>query len=118
MTPNTACRRWVGAACVLLATSAGADDLFAWRDLDQLRAHFERLPERELERSFLRCARESSQRLMGFDDAALCSAGFEALKKRKFGGDFDALLAWWRLHRDERPDAPASPAAAASTIPP
>ena len=42
---------------------------------------------------------------MGFDEAALCSIGFEALKKRKFGGDFNAMLAWWRLHRDAAPDA-------------
>jgi len=111
MASNTACRRWIGVACILLAASAGAaDDLSIWRERDQLRAHFERMPERDLERLFLRCSRDSSERLLGFDEAALCSIGFEALKKRKFGGDFDAMLAWWRLHRDDRPGAGATPA--------
>jgi hypothetical protein len=102
MASNSAFRRWTGIACVLLAASAGADDLSAWRERDQLRAHFELLPERDLERQFLRCSRESSERLLGFGEAAVCSIGFEALKKRKFGGDFEAMLAWWRLHRDDR----------------
>jgi len=26
----------------------------------------------------------------------------EVLKARLFGGDFNALLGWWRLHRDDR----------------
>lgn len=111
MASHTACRPWIGAACVLLAAAAGADDLSTWRDIDRLRAHSERMSERDLEHLFLRCSRESSQRLMGFDEAAVCSTGFEALKKRKFDGDFNALLAWWRLHRDQGPDAPALPAA-------
>lgn len=111
MVSNTACCRWMGLVCVVLAATVQADDLSAWRELDHLRANFERLPEQDLERLFLHCSRESSQRLMGFDEAALCSTGFEALKKRKFGGDFDAMLAWWRLHREERLDAPARPAA-------
>lgn len=109
MASSTAHRRWFGIAFTVLAASAAADDLSTWRDLDRLRANFERLPERDLERLFLRCSRESSQRLIGFDEAALCSVGFEALKKRKFGGDFAALLAWWKLHRDE-PELDAAPA--------
>lgn len=111
MTSNTAFRHWMGIACVVLPAAAGADDLPPWDGLNQSRAHFERLPERDLERLFLRCDRESSQRLLDFDEAALCSTGFEALKKRKFGGNFDAMLTWWRLRRDERPEAPALPAA-------
>ena len=113
MASNTACCRWVIVASVALAGAAGADGLSTWRDFGQLRTHVEHLPESDLERLFLLCSRESSQRLMGFDEAALCSVGFEALKKRKFGGDFDAMVAWWRLHRDERPDVPARPAAEA-----
>lgn len=97
MASSTACRRWMGAACVLFAASAGAGDVSIWRE----RVHVERLSDRELEVLFLHCARESSERLMGFDEAALCSFGFEALKQRRFGGDFNALLAWWRLHRDK-----------------
>lgn len=50
---------------------------------------------------YLQCSRESSQRMLGFGDAALCSHGHEALLKSEFGGDFNALLAWWQTHRDD-----------------
>jgi hypothetical protein len=36
------------------------------------------------------------------DEGALCSAAQDALKNRSFG-DFGALLAWWRVHQDDRP---------------
>lgn len=114
MASKTVFRRWIGVACVVLAAPAGADGLSVWRERDQLRAHAERLPERDLERWFLRCSREASERLMGFDEAALCSIGFEALKQRKFGGDFEAMLAWWRLHRHDPPDVLARPAGEAA----
>jgi hypothetical protein len=29
-----------------------------------------------------------------------CSLGHEALLRRVFGGDFNALLAWWRSQRE------------------
>ena len=105
MAANAVGGSWIVAACAMLAAPAGAGDLSAWRGGDRVRAHLERVPEQELERLFLRCSRESSERLMGLDEAALCSIGFEALKKRKFGGDFNAMLAWWRLHRDQPKDS-------------
>jgi hypothetical protein len=32
-------------------------------------------------------------------EATVCSATGEALLKRRFNGDFGALLAWWRAQR-------------------
>ena len=32
--------------------------------------------------------------------ATTCSGLSEALKLRKFGGDFNAMLVWWRQHKE------------------
>lgn len=77
-------------------------------DRERLFAHFESVGEVNLKRLYLRCARESSQRLLGFDEAARCGVVGEVLKARSFGGDFNALLAWWRQHRDDRLDETSS----------
>jgi hypothetical protein len=33
---------------------------------------------------------------MGFDEGALCAMTWDALLRRRFGGDITALLDWWR----------------------
>ena len=53
-----------------------------------------------LKELYLWCSRESSQRLLGFSEAIWCSFGHETLLKGEFGGDFNALMDWWRIHRD------------------
>ena len=65
-------------------------------------AYLEKLPEAALKTMYLTCARVSSERLLSFDEAIQCSTAAEILKRRSFGGDFNALLAWWRQHRDEQ----------------
>jgi len=96
--------RFGAVACLLLSVAAFGQTLpgaALWLDRERLAARFERVAEADLKTLYLRCARESSRRLLGFDEAALCSTAGEALKARSFGGDFNALLAWWRLHRDD-----------------
>jgi len=98
----------LAAVCAVVSAAAlgqTAPDSSTWRDRERLFAHFEVVGEVSLKALYLRCARESSQRLLGFDEAARCSIAGEVLKARIFGGDFNALLAWWRLHRDDRIDA-------------
>lgn len=67
----------------------------------RVEAEFAQLSGTCLKELYLRCSRESSQNLLGFREAVLCSFGHETLLKREFGGDFNALLAWWRVHRDD-----------------
>ncbi|MBL8351815.1 MAG: hypothetical protein JNL87_16065 [Burkholderiaceae bacterium] len=55
---------------------------------------------RELEREFWRCDHEAVRRLLDAGTAAQCSIAYEALKKHRFGGDFAAMLAWWRANKD------------------
>ena len=52
-----------------------------------------------LKAAFLRCEQDATERLLGIDDAASCSAVFERLLKVGFGGDFKRLLAWWHAKR-------------------
>lgn len=67
----------------------------------RVQTEFARLSAPCLKELYLRCSQKSSQGLLDFGDAALCSFGHEALLKKEFGGDFNALLAWWRVHRDD-----------------
>lgn len=59
------------------------------------------LAEEDLKAYFLRCERSATQTSLGSDDAAFCSIGYEILLQRTFGGDFFALLDWWRSQRQE-----------------
>jgi hypothetical protein len=52
-----------------------------------------------LERAFWRCDYEATQGRLDRAAAMECSVATEALKARKFGGDFGAMLAWWREHK-------------------
>ncbi len=68
-----------------------------------LLAHFERLPETHLKAVFLHCAHESSRRMFDLDEAVPCAMAWDALLKRGFAGNVEALLAWWRAQRDLAP---------------
>lgn len=54
-----------------------------------------------LESVYLQCDRESRVRLLGFGEAAHCSQVAEELLRRRFGGDFRRLIAWWQSQRDD-----------------
>jgi len=53
-----------------------------------------RMPEIQLRKLYLRCARASEQRRLDGDEMFACSVGQEALLARYFRGDFEALQAW------------------------
>ena len=89
-------RALLSAAALSLSVSAAPACLHP----DQALAHLERLSETDLKALYLRCARDSSQRRLSQDEAVQCSIAADVLKARSFGGDFDALLAWWRRYRD------------------
>ncbi len=42
------------------------------------------------------CGREADREFLDGARAALCSVRYEALLAHGFGGDFQALVAWWR----------------------
>jgi len=94
------------AGCAVLCATALAQtaaDIRVLSPQQQFLARFERLSDAQLKEYFLRCSRDATERLLALDEGALCSAAQDALKNRSFGGDFGALLAWWRVHRDDPP---------------
>jgi hypothetical protein len=89
--------------CALLGTALSAaaqPSLSAWTDRDLIRVRLERLAEPDLKLVYLRCCESSEQGLLTFEEAARCSLAHEVVKQRVFDGDFQALLIWWRLHRN------------------
>jgi hypothetical protein len=54
------------------------------------------LPMAELEKGFWICDHMATTRGLDGVAAMTCSQLTEALKQRKFDGDFNAMLAWWR----------------------
>jgi hypothetical protein len=64
---------------------------------------FEQLPEGCLKALFIECAEDAGVRILDLGSAAICSVGYEALLKRGFGGDFHALVGWWRRQNSETP---------------
>ena len=53
------------------------------------------------------CERQASSALLGFADAAQCSAAYEQLLRGEFQGDFRKFLAWWQSRRRTLAPAPA-----------
>ena len=54
----------------------------------------------EVERAFWACDHAATVGRIDTGTAITCGSLTEMLKVRKFGGDFNAMLAWWRLHKE------------------
>ncbi len=63
-------------------------------------AQFESLGEHCLKRLMVECNAAANSRLLDPGSAISCSIGYEALLKRGFGGNFQAMLAWWRSQEE------------------
>ncbi|NPC58960.1 hypothetical protein [Caenimonas soli] len=68
-------------------------------------SRYEQLPPYCLKAVFMQCAEQANQQMLDFGSAATCSIAYEALLKRGFSGDFQALIAWWRTQRNESASA-------------
>ncbi|WBY00325.1 hypothetical protein PE066_12665 [Ramlibacter tataouinensis] len=66
-----------------------------WHRQERL-AQFESLGEHCLKRLMVECDAAAGRQLLDPDSAFTCSLGYEALLRRGFDGNFQALLAWWR----------------------
>jgi hypothetical protein len=53
----------------------------------------------ELEKGFWICDYLGTKQGADLQQAATCVANYEELKQAKFDGDFEKLVAWWRLHK-------------------
>jgi hypothetical protein len=109
--PNHALHCLVFACALLAAASARADPLSdgscvlpgdgrdPLADRAGLLAQYERLPPACLQELVLACTAVTNRAMLDFGSAAVCSLGYEALLSRRFGGNFQALLAWWNSKR-------------------
>ena len=86
------------------AASASPPRQSALLDYRLVRSGFDHMPEASLKAFFIRCSREATRRMISLDEGAMCAVAQDVLKARSFGGKFDALLAWWRNHRDDLVD--------------
>ena len=59
----------------------------------------EPLPVADLEQGFWVCDYVATTRGMDSTPIGLCVAIMDELKARKFGGDFDELVGWWRQNK-------------------
>ena len=53
----------------------------------------------ELEKGFWICDFLGTKQGVDMQQADTCIANYEELKQAKFGGDFDALVQWWRVNK-------------------
>lgn len=115
-TPLPSFRNLMSMVCMAVASTVSAQPASAPMDAgrdSRLVAHFEQVPHQELMAIYVACSNEAEARLLGAGEAAACSIAYEMLKRRVFGGDFDALLAWSRSTRTAQSQSPAAPALAA-----
>jgi hypothetical protein len=61
----------------------------------------QQMPESCLKSLFIECSHAAGERILDLGSAAFCSMGYEALLSKGFGGNFHALLGWWRRERDQ-----------------
>ena len=62
-------------------------------------ATFTRDKKAVLEKAFWVCDYVGTNGMVGGDHAVVCIAITDELKRTKFDGDFDRLVAWWRLNK-------------------
>lgn len=66
------------------------------QDRERRIAQYEALGRPCLEALTIACSSAADRALLDTQAAFECSIGYEALLRRGFDGDFQALLAWWR----------------------
>ncbi len=112
---RAALKAWLRAplciACLTVAGAAVAQSPAPGSARDpeaQFVQQLEQVSHDQLRALYVDCSNEAETRLLGSGEAAVCSFVYETLKRRVFGGDFAALLAWSRAQR--APQSAARPA--------
>ena len=84
------------AAAVLIATGAAG-----WSAPGSAQATIgAQLRLAELEKAFWVCDHTATNGPIDMGTAVTCGSVTEELKQRKFDGDFNTMLAWWRQHKE------------------
>lgn len=94
-----ACAAWAQPASLPVAPPACVAPEHAGNplmDRQERIAQFEQLGAPCLKRLVVQCDAAAGREMLDMGSAAACSLGYEALLRRGFGGDFQAMLVWWR----------------------
>jgi hypothetical protein len=59
------------------------------------------VPLSTVEVEYWNCDYAASTGLLGFSEAAACSAIFEDIKARKFNGNFQEFMKWWNENKQK-----------------
>ncbi len=70
-----------------------------WRGREAAIAAHAQVPPACLRALVRTCNEAAAEAFLDAGSAAVCSIRYEALLRHGFGGDFSALLAWWRQGR-------------------
>jgi hypothetical protein len=81
----------VGGACV-----AG---LFVATNAHALSPDWSRVEDAQLEVFFWDCDARATQEVLSAGAGAVCAMAHDELRRRRFDGDLERLLAWWRAHK-------------------
>jgi len=84
----------LAAACVMALAQAGAAAPTTLRSSEPVELDLV-----DVERAFWACDHAASTRGVDGPAGIACGSATEALKQRKFGGDFAAMLAWWQANK-------------------
>ena len=60
---------------------------------------WDQFPLTELEDMYWECDARATRGMLSAGHAIHCASAGDALKRRKFGGDWNRMLAWWHEHK-------------------
>ena len=94
---KTASALIVGAMLACSSVGALSEELTSKQSTSETRTRAGRWV--DLEKTFWMCDHAAAKGMIDVNQAAVCGAVTDELRREKFDGDFEKLLAWWRLNK-------------------
>jgi hypothetical protein len=91
--------RFANLTPLCVAAAAGAACLFIAGAAQACSPDWSRVDDPQLEALFWDCDARATQEVLPAGDGALCAMAHDELKRRRFDGDLERLLAWWHSHK-------------------
>ena len=103
---HAACAALIAVLLVVWTTALAAQDFTSPQTVFGAREKwlttFDRIPAPALAAAFLNCDRAARKTMLNFEDGVRCAMVSDALLRRVFANDVDALIAWWLANRGDR----------------
>ncbi len=72
------------------------------KNVTEVPASIAKLSLPELEKAYWACEGGAKTGLLDMGSAADCSVVYEQVKERKFKGNFNTFMAWWKVEKDKK----------------